>query len=76
MPVKAKLTLTVDDEVIPRAKRHASAMGVSLSEMVEAALRQMTGPSADRPFGTRWKGRLAATPKDSPRYKALARRYL
>jgi hypothetical protein len=34
----AKLTLSVDDSVISRAKRYAKAHGVSISKMVEAYL--------------------------------------
>ena len=28
------------------------------------------------PFGTRWRGKFAAIPKDGPRWEALARKYL
>jgi hypothetical protein len=74
--MKTKLTLTVEDELIPRAKRYASAKGISLSEMVETALRQMTASPGNVPFGVRWKGRLTEVGKNSTRYRTLARRYL
>ena len=40
----AKLTLSVDDRVISRAKRYAKQRGVSISEMVEAYLAAVAEP--------------------------------
>ena len=40
----AKLTLSVDDRVILRAKQYAKRRGVSLSEMVEAYLGAVAEP--------------------------------
>ena len=40
----AKLTLSVDAEVVSRAKRYAKQYGVSLSEMVEMYLQQVAEP--------------------------------
>ena len=40
--MKTKLTITVDSEILPLAKRHAKSKGVSLSSLVEQALRDMT----------------------------------
>ena len=39
-----KLTLSVDDRVISRAKRYAKQRGVSVSAMVEAYLAAVAGP--------------------------------
>ena len=41
----SKLTLSVDDRVVARAKRYAAQRGVSVSEMVEAYLSAITAPS-------------------------------
>jgi hypothetical protein len=40
----AKLTLSVDDRVVSRAKQYAKRRGVSVSEMVEAYLAAVAGP--------------------------------
>ena len=41
--MKSKLTITVDSELIPAAKRYARSKGVSLSAVIEQALREATG---------------------------------
>jgi hypothetical protein len=40
----AKLTLSVEDRVISRAKQYAKRRGVSVSEMVEAYLAAVADP--------------------------------
>jgi hypothetical protein len=40
----AKLTLTLDDRVVSRAKQYAKRRGVSVSEMVEAYLAAVAEP--------------------------------
>ena len=43
----AKLTLSVDDQVISRAKKYAKSRGVSVSEMVETFLAAVvTAPTS------------------------------
>ncbi len=42
----SKLTLSVDDAVISRAKRFAKKQGVSVSKMVEAYLAAVAEPRA------------------------------
>jgi antitoxin component of RelBE/YafQ-DinJ toxin-antitoxin module len=42
----AKLTLSVDERVVSRAKRYAKQRGVSISEMVEAYLAAVATPSS------------------------------
>lgn len=37
-----KLTLTIDDKIIQRAKRYARAKGRSVSELVESYFRSLT----------------------------------
>jgi hypothetical protein len=41
----AKLTLSVDDGVVLRAKRYAKQRGLSISKMVEAYLDAATAPA-------------------------------
>jgi antitoxin component of RelBE/YafQ-DinJ toxin-antitoxin module len=49
----SKLTLSVDDAVISRAKRYAKKQGISVSKMVEgylaAVAEPVTRPTADTP---------------------------
>lgn len=40
--MKKKLTITIDAELLPRAKRYARARGVSLSSFIERSLRELT----------------------------------
>jgi len=42
----SKLTLSVDDRVVSRAKRYAKQRGVSVSAMVEAYLAAVAEPSS------------------------------
>ena len=73
--MKKKLTITVDDELLPRAKRYARSRGVSLSSLIEASLREIA--AEDTPsFASRWKGRFEAAGRDDDRYRALARKHL
>ncbi len=75
MKMKARLTVTVDSELIPRAERCAKARGVSLSSLVEASIGEMTGDDAPS-FSMRWRDRFKAAAGNAPRYGALARKYL
>ena len=58
----SKLTLSVDDRVISRAKRFAKQQGVSISEIVEAYLTAVAAPpsagTADAPVLRTLRGSL------------------
>jgi DNA-binding transcriptional regulator YdaS (Cro superfamily) len=41
-----KLTLSVDDRVVSRAKQYAKLRGVSVSEMVQTYLAVVAGPTS------------------------------
>ena len=74
--MKQKLTITVDAELVPKAKRYAKLRGVSLSSLVEQSLREMAGEYSTT-FSSRWRGRFrAAEREDDPRYDRLAEKYL
>ncbi len=45
----SKLTLSVDDRVVSRAKRFAKQQGVSVSAMAEAYLSAVSDPSPHTP---------------------------
>jgi len=73
--MKKKLTITVDAELIPRAKRYARGRGVSLSSLIEEALRETAGEEAPS-FVDRWRGRFQPARGDDERFRALAEKYL
>ena len=75
--MKQRLTITVDAEVLPAARRYARSRSVSLSSLVEQSLRELTAdmPSS-APFAERWAGKFApAGRRGDPRYEYLARKY-
>ena len=74
--MKQKLTITVDADLLPAAKRYARSRGVSLSSLVEQSLREMAGERVPS-FSERWRGKFQAAERDNdPRYAALAEKYL
>ena len=74
--MKQKLTITVDSDLLPIAKRYARSQGVSLSALIERSLREVAGKDAPS-FSARWRGRFReADIEGYPRYDALARKYL
>lgn len=73
--MKRKLTITVDAELIPAAKRYARSRGVSLSSLVEQSLRDVTSNGSPS-FASRWRGQFQPANRNDARYEALARKYL
>ena len=74
----SKLTLSVDNSVVQRAKRYARTRGVSVSELVENYLdlvsRRVEGQDADTPVLRSIRGILKkADPEDYKRH--LLRKY-
>ncbi len=74
--MKTKLTVTVEKELVPEAKRFARSRGISLSQLIEEALRQEMTPAAEPGFTARWRGRLRPAERDDERYGLLAAKYL
>jgi len=76
--MKKKLTVTVDEKVLPKAKAYAKAHGCSLSYVIEESLRGLVSKDAE-PFSSRWKGRfqdsIRHSEEDSARYRILSQRY-
>lgn len=73
--MKTKLTITVDAELLPRAKRWARARGVSLSSVIEHALRDLAAEESTS-FAERWRGAFEPASRDDDRFRALAEKYL
>ena len=73
--MKTKVTLTIDQELLPKAKQYARMQGVSLSELVENSLRGLT-TRRQLSFSSRWKGKFEPAHRKDARYKELAKKYL
>ena len=73
--MKQKLTITVDAELVPVAKRCARSRGVSLSSIIEQSLREVAGEQAPS-FAARRRGKFRPAERDNARYHALAKKYL
>ena len=74
-PMKQKLTITVDGELVPKAKRYARSRGVSLSSLIETELRDLVSGEAPS-FASRWRGGFEPAVREGSRYEALAKKYL
>ncbi|WP_136079628.1 DUF6364 family protein [Pontiella desulfatans] len=73
--MKTKLTVTMDDKLIPQAKRYAREHNRSLSSVIEESLAKLTSGQPDR-FSERWQGRISISGKDDPRFEQLSKKYL
>ena len=73
--MKAKLTGSIDEHVVPQAKRFAQRQGVSLSGLIERALREASAEEAPT-FAARWRGRFKPARRRDARYQRLAKKYL
>ncbi len=64
----AKLTLTIDEAVIAKAKEHAAARGTSISALVEEFLHLIVDPpksNSPTPILDQWRGALAGAYPDA-----------
>lgn len=75
-PMKTKLTVTIDRNLLPQAKRYARARGVSLSELIEASMRKLGTEAQGPTFSSRWRGKFVPADRKDERYRALAKKYL
>ena len=73
--MKIKLTVTIDQHLVPKAKRYARSRGVSLSQLIEDALREM-GAGDATPFSQRWRGTFGPAARADERFRALAKKHL
>jgi post-segregation antitoxin (ccd killing protein) len=65
--MKTKLTVTIDEQLLPKAKQYARSRGVSLSRLIENALREMGAGEA---------GSFSLAGRDDERYRALTKKHL
>jgi len=73
--MKTKVTLTIDEDLLPKAKALARGKGMSLSQLVENSLREKAGAEGES-FAARWRGRFVPAERDDERYRALAAKHL
>ena len=73
--MKAKLTVTVEKDLITKARERARVEGVSLSQLIERALTALTSENSTS-FSHRWRGRFRRVDRGGPRYDTLSRKYL
>ena len=72
--MKTKLTITVDEDLVPKAKTVARRRGVSLSSVVEESLRRLASEQPD--FVARWRGKFQKSETNDPRMDYLSEKYL
>ena len=72
--MKTKLTVTVDEELIPKVKRYAKEHHRSLSSLIEESLQNLT-KKPETSFSEQWGGKLKVHPKDEVRFQQLAKKY-
>ncbi len=73
--MRTKLTVTIDEDLLPEAKKRARARRMSLSRLIEVALRQLALEDGES-FSQRWRGRFREANHKDERYAFLAEKYL
>ena len=77
--MKQRVSLTIDPEVMRRARRIAHQRNSSVSQMVEDFLTRVTRPSAKEveDIVEKWAGKLKLAPRapDDPRREHLWKKY-
>ena len=75
--MKKRLAISVDADVILIAQHCANSRGISFSSLIEQSIREIAKAEDDAPsFASRWRGEFRAAERNSPRYDALANKYL
>lgn len=78
--MKTKLTITIDEDLLPEFKDYAASMGESLSQVVEDTLIQAIAKKKKTKkltFAEQWRGKFKLKKHSSqdPRWQYLAKRY-
>jgi len=73
--MKTKRSITIDEDLIPVAKELARSQRMSLSSLIESALRSLVS-GEERSFARRWRGRFRPAGRKGERYDTLARKHL
>ncbi len=75
LDMKNKLTVTVDRDLIPKAKAYAKLHGTSLSEIIEETFKKLSGRKGSS-FSGKWRGKFTAVRKNEHRFIKLSEKYL
>lgn len=75
--MKSKLTISIEQDLVPRAKRSARRKGLSLSSVIEQALTRLVEEDAPS-FSSRWRGRFKINEQcdSESRMRELTAKYL
>ena len=73
--MKNKLTVTVEKELIPKAKAYAKLHGISLSEIIEETFKKLSGRKGAS-FSDKWRGKFTVVRKNEHRFTKLSEKYL
>jgi antitoxin component of RelBE/YafQ-DinJ toxin-antitoxin module len=73
--MKTKLTLEIDEELISKFNSIAQAHGLTISELVENWLGEIT-KTRKLSFSEKWRGQFEIIRKQEPRFKKLHERYI
>ena len=74
--MKQKLTITLDADLLPLARQYAETKGISLSALIEHALRELTSEETPT-FAAKWRGKFQKSERENDdRYDFLANKYL
>ena len=73
--MKNKLTVTIERDLIPRAKAYAKLHETSLSEIIEETFKKLPGREGPS-FSSKWRGKFTAARKNEHRFSKLSEKYL
>jgi len=74
--MKQKLTITVEESLIAKAKRLARSKGMSLSELVEKRLLEaLETQGAPASFTSQWRGRMRLKEGEERRLERLRKKF-
>ena len=73
--MKTKLTVGIDQDVAPEAKRYARMRGVII-ERDRASFAREVSADGTPAFSQRWRGQFRPAARKDNRYRQLARKYL
>jgi len=71
--MKTRVTVSLERDLVPRAKRHADRLGLSLSALIEQDLQRAV--NSGRRFSEAWRGKLSLADRPDSRYRQLAAKH-
>lgn len=75
--MKTKMTLSIEDDLVPKIKNYAQLLNTSVSQLVEDMFRhRVVKKPTTTPFSQKWRGHFKLAHHRGPRYQALKKKYL